>query len=286
MRRVALVVGVVAALGGLSAPGYANLQPAIVVGPNQSVTKSFPAILAANPAPKGHVDDLNLPEDPGPASCPNLPTCDEIPLILRRPAGLSVFDSYTFRVEVTWDGASDLDVYLWNEPPGPTPTRRARTNANPEVIDYPAIDRQSFHLDVNNAAGVNGGYTVKVTTRYARGERPSEAATSPSFDSPLDTVPSLTTTPSTELAAVATTTSIVPGDLIDPDLGNLSAAGPAPDIFRGGDAGDRPAAPVAGSTVFWRAGVLPFVVAGACGWVLYRRRPRALSYRRAPTSRR
>ena len=288
MRRILVVAAVGTLLSTVAAPARANLQDRLTVSPNQTVTREYPAIIGANPAPKQHNDDLNQPGDPDPATCSTVPTCDEIPLTVKHPAGLSVFDSFTFRVELRWEGTADLDLYLWYEPPGPTPTRRSITAAQPEVIVYPAGDTENYHLVVNNAAGLSQGYTVKVTSQYEHVDNPFDGAASPpSFNAaPSFTTPTFGVAPDTPSPG-GTTAPAPPQAAIDPDLGNLSAAGPAPNIFRDTATGTRRAhEPVAGATVFLWAVVVPLLATIAAGAVLYRRRPRALSYRAEPTSRR
>lgn len=281
-RLVSLVVVTLVVL--VAAPSRANLQERITVEANRTVTREYAGIVVANPAPKAHVDDVNAPPDPDPPTCSSLPSCDAIPLTVRRPAGYSVFDTFSVRIELHWQSGGDLDLYLWQDPPGPTPTRRAIGSSQPEVIVYPVGDAENYNVVVNNAASVNQGYTLVVRASYVRGERPSQfdaPTTVPFLDAapPLTTVPAVGTTDTT--VAAASGQQPFGSDLIDPDLGNLSAAGPAPDIFRDSvSSAARPHKPVAGSVVVLWGVVLPLVLASAVGALLYRRRPRALSYRR------
>jgi hypothetical protein len=268
----------------IAPPAHANPQERITAEPNRTVTRNYPTLIGTNPLPKAHNDDLNVPPDPDPPTCSSIPACDEIPLTIKRPSGFTVFDTFSVRIELRWQGGGDLDLYLWQEPPGLTPTRRAIGSSQPEVIVYPGGDSENYHLVVNNSGGLNQGYTLRVEATYLRGERPSQFD-SPTTVPPLAVAPPLTTIPlagTTDTTVGPATGARPPGaELIDPDLGNLSAAGPAPDIF--GDAsGDasRPPKPVAGSVVVIWGLVVPLVLASGVGALLYRRRPRALSYRR------
>jgi hypothetical protein len=264
----------------------ASAQDRITVDPGRTVTREFPAIVGVNPAPKQQNDDLNAPGDPDPGTCANLPSCDVIPLTVVQPPGLSVFDSFSLEIELRWDApGDDLDLYFWYDPQGTVVAKKSVTTAATEKITFQEPTSKKYQIVVNNAAGINSGYTLRVTSRYVHGDRPSDldaggSTTLPFFqeDSP-SAVRTPTTNPLAPAPDITTTTAFSIGD-VDPDLGGLSASGPAPQIFRDTAASTGHHKPVGGGVVALWSVVVPSLVLFAVLALLYRRRPKALSYKR------
>jgi hypothetical protein len=275
-----LVVGVALA----SAPAaHASSQDRVTVAPGQTVTRSYPAILGVNPVPKEHNEDLNQPGEPDPGTCADLPSCDVIPVTVTQPVGLSVFDTFALRIELRWQGVgaspSDLDLYLWYDPQGDVAAKKSAGSANPEAVVFTSPTSGAFQVVVNNAAGANSGYTLVVTSRYVRGERPSDLDLVPTTRPPLAAAlptgggpTAVTTAPLQSAPALG----VPAGEPLDPDLGNLTAAGRAPDIFKEASGSARRHRPVSGASIALWAGLFPILAAAAVGAVLYRRRPHAM----------
>jgi hypothetical protein len=259
----------------------------MTVEPNKPATRDFPRIIGVNPAAKQQNDDLNEPGDPDPGTCASLPSCDVVPLTVVQPRGLSVFDSFSLQIELRWRGSgavtSDLDLYLWYDPQGTVVAKKSVSTNNPERITFSQPTSVNYQVVVNNASGANDGYTLAVTSRYVRGDRPSDldlgAGTSvPSLDvgGTVSMFPTPSTAPSGSSAGPALTPSSLVASDVDPDLGGLSASGTAPKIFREAGTSSAKPKPVSGGVVLLWAVIVPLLAVAAAVTLLYRRRPRAL----------
>ena len=313
-RRAAAVAGVVSivvtvALSALGA-ARATTQPGMTGRPNESVTQEFPPIPATLPAA------LGAAEEPNPARCATLPSCDVVPLTVEQPESLSIFDDFYVDVELRWDRLAtpgvdnDLDLYLWLDPQSTGSLARSVTAEEPERLRFAQPTGGKYSIVVVNASGRNTGYTVVVHVIHTAGERPPEldvpsagpsrspsggaivgsadgpsssggaASSSPSAVSPGG-APSVGEPglPAVIPAAVAPTPELATLQRLDPSQLAASAAGG--DLFR--TAGGPPAAPrpVSGAVVALWGGLVPAATGVGALVVMRRRRPAVLAVRAA-----
>jgi hypothetical protein len=204
------------------ATGAANVDEPALVGnyvSQASDTNATPATCGA-PAPpaagtpaagtNGNVD--NAPSAGKPTTF-----CDNVPITVKPPAGLSVFDSWFLYMEVSWDRSQpggcptdpvvgttpcdDVDVFTYDDrqldPTTYNDTGDSASADDPEVAKIFQPNLGNYNLVVVNFAGVNRGYHVKAYIKVFKGQTPFEllapglnlgggAAGSPSGSAPGD----------------------------------------------------------------------------------------------------
>jgi hypothetical protein len=174
------------------------------------------------------------------------------------------------------------------------PAKKSVTTEASETVSLSSPTSGNYFVVVNNALGVNSGYSLTVTSVYRHGERPAELdgvagavrPPAPANPSPLadgSFAPELPSVPVPQ--AGVSVPGLVGVQPVDPDLAGLPSdlsPGAANDIFRDGDTATGPREPVSGLTVAVWAGLLPVLLVGAALFALYRRRPRALTVGTGP----
>jgi hypothetical protein len=205
MRRVLLGFGLLAGtlaflafFGAHASPAYANQRDKLVVDGNKGATEAdYPALIGNYPASQA--------ANPEPADCsdPSSPYCDAIPLDIQPPSGLTVFDTWFAYIAVSWDKSqpggcadlggvtddcNDVDIYTYDNKQidtahtSYTDTGDSASSDDPEVAKLFQPGLGVYNLIVNNFAGVNKGYHLKVTFEVFKGEKPFELlAPSPSL---------------------------------------------------------------------------------------------------------
>lgn len=196
MRRALLGLGLVvgalafvAFLGTTAKPAYATQRNTLVVTDAQPAEADYPALIGNYPASQA--------QNPGPADCNTTARtyCDVVPLNIKPPTGVTTFDSWFAYVEVSWDrtqpggcedvegvtnACNDVDIYtydnLQDDPAHAayTDTGDSASATDPEVAKLFQPSLGTYNLLVNNFAGANKGYHVKVTFKVFKGDKPYE----------------------------------------------------------------------------------------------------------------
>jgi hypothetical protein len=302
---LALLSGSALAAVALPAALRAGSQPALVVEPGTTVTRTYPALIGTFP------QGPSPSPEPDPANCANLPSCDVIPLTVVQPEGVSVFDEFALEVELRWPQDTpvpdDLSLYLWYDPQTANSAGSSITDRNPEVVRFAEPTSGAFSIVVANVSGPNTGYTVVVRSIYRRGSPPAELNPPPpptfgvgstarggasSSAPPAGAGP---TSPPTPARIVAGPPLILPSGEVapapppslaapapgDPALAALDArAGDATagggDLFRRSAGSGRPAPISPPLFILWTV-VAPLVVLVGAGLAFLRLRPKALT---------
>jgi hypothetical protein len=162
LRALVVVGGALLAtllLVGLALPASARLQPAIKLKAGQSLKQTYSPLVGAGP-----VQASGNPGTRNPTVCRDATYCDIVPLELSVPSSLKNSDTedYFLRLSVKWDAssASDIHIYLYNDPPTTTAIATSATANNPETLNLYRPEKAKYQLLVYNANGVNRGYEI------------------------------------------------------------------------------------------------------------------------------
>jgi hypothetical protein len=321
LRRSAIAALGLVALAVLP-PAPAGALPAdpITVQPGQSLTVEYgpiPGQDTATPNVLGPVD---------PMVCEASPACNLIVLEFAAPEGFNPEDdTYLAELVLTWPSvpvgdrnagaaSNDLDLYVWAaawaetdpgepchvpedapedfESPEYCSTNLARSAGPlpPERVRFDATSHRKYLLSVNNATGVNLGYTIEITSRYERFVEPTgipdadfvapsttdDRGSTPSSSGPGPSAGFDDLSPAAGLGGSSLGLEPLPGEQ-DAELAGLEGGGlPGSNFLRRPAASVGPAKPVSGATVAIWLALLPIVLgAGAAYWFV-RRRPSAL----------
>jgi hypothetical protein len=181
VRRLGLLLGVLALSPALPVSALDQAANGIKVGENQKVEKEFGPIAGQNPLPglPAPVPKLNTPEQ-----CRQAAYCDVVPLEVVLPPTLRPSDEFFVSVTLEWktdriDGISaggneyvkptdinDLDLYVWNDPvnEAQTPVQQSSTSVMPEKLRLFRPSKGKYSIVVFNYQGPNTGY--KLTVEY------------------------------------------------------------------------------------------------------------------------
>jgi hypothetical protein len=302
-----------------SAPSAALDAEPITVQPGQSLTVQYGPIPGQDPA----TPQVNAGVDP--MFCQLLPSCNLVPLEFVAPPTFSPEDdTYLAELTLTWDtipvgdrnagaASNDLDLYVWaaawaetepGEPchvPDPAPegfeapeycTHMLTKSAGalpPERVRFDATTHTKYLLAINNATGVNTGYTIDIASRYEPFEEPSgvpdeqfvppvtnddTASSTPTSSGGTTSVDELT--PAGGLGGGELSLEPLPGGP-DGELATLEGAGlPGANFLRRPEEAAGPPKPVSGATVAIWLAALPLVVGAAAVYWFVRKRPSAL----------
>jgi hypothetical protein len=183
-------VSVLALVAIPATPAGAVQRDQIVVDVNQTVTVKFPAFAPAT----------NYQQGRKPANCSvsTRLTCDAIPVTLNVDAGelaehssdylLTVETDWNARVKQTVQGQgvvsdNQLNTYVYTDPPRmagdpPTVTEEWYSSLDPPPtsLSFPAPIANKWTITVENFAGYNDGYTLKITLLYVGGGPGADAS--------------------------------------------------------------------------------------------------------------
>lgn len=283
----ALVTFVVPPAGALARPG-------ITLTEDEIKEVAFPGIAGNNPA-----NDLHTPEQ-----CNISAYCDTIPVTIVRPVDFDDTQDYFVQFQMTWDTqkipsvlepsgemtVNDMDMFIYNDPIQEDAGEdqdgvisSGGTQSEPEIA-YLSAPAGNYSIVVVNFAGVNRGYTIKLTWVSETIRNPFESL-APGYRPPTPTQPA-TLTPARPavpvggafeappLAAPSLTPALDAADAAfdsgfeDSDFGATLAA-PALVDFAPASV-EKPAPPSGLAVVLWML-VLPLAVTAFGGTLLSRR---------------
>ena len=302
LRTVSRISGALAATLGAAAalltfvvpPAGALARPGIVLTQDEIKEVTFPAIAGNNPA-----NDLHTPEQ-----CNISAYCDTIPLTIVRPPDFDDTQDYFVQFQMSWAtqkipsvlepsgemAVNDMDMFIYNDPIQPDAGPDAdgaisngATGSEPEIA-YLSAPEGKYSIVVVNFAGVNRGYTIKLTWVSETITSPFESL-APGYRPPTPTEPA-SLTPSAPAVPVGGDFEAPPlaAPSLTPDVADADAA-----FDSGFDAGDfdatlaapkpasfapasvtRPGPPSGLAVVLWML-VLPLAVTALGGSFLSRR---------------
>ena len=246
----------------------------------------------------------------GPGDCAVVPSCHVMALEVAQPA-IGPDEDFLVRLTISWDSrpvgessTNNLDVYVWNDPPGAAPIAQSTVN-EPETITLFRPEKPRYEIVVLNRFGPNTGYAVRAElsrealVRPFESVAPGQASRTPARPS-SNAAPAAAPGPPSGRGATPTveaTASDVPAPTVTPELAPAPAAMTEPDPQlaaladepAGLDSLSRPAvtgsagrgagrapAPVSGpAALFWMV-LLPLALVGGGGVWLKRQAPAAL----------
>jgi hypothetical protein len=278
---------------------------AFTLGPLAWATERERIVVERGPAIEREYPGLPAPNDPllndtvMPENCKTLPGCDTIPLTIVPPPGLTSNQDYFVEIVLSWDPTtnSDLQLYVWDDPPEtdpPTPQRviaQSSTSKNPERVLLYRPNEKSYFIVVHNPAGTapgnvpdpggpNTGYALRLEMTFRSYDSPFELLEPP----PPDFAPPATSAPGAEVAPPSrprttptspyTTVPLRPdasfGELIDRPSA-LDSLQPPGGIVAAPTFSRPRAGPVNGFLLALWAGVVPAAVVGGGALFLRRR---------------
>ncbi|MDQ1404158.1 MAG: hypothetical protein QOG03_2474 [Actinomycetota bacterium] len=200
-------VGFVAVLSATAKPAYANARDPITVTIDKPGEADEPALIGNNPSSQAQA--------PLPGDCRGATKtyCDVVPLDIKAPPGVSVFDAWFAYVEVSWDrtqpggcddvvvtnACNDVDIYTYDNTQEDPDHKSYTDKGDSASSDMPEASKLFqpalgiYNVVVNNFAGVNKGYHVKAYIRVFKGAKPFELlapTTTPSGDGAAAPTPS------------------------------------------------------------------------------------------------
>lgn len=175
IRRAAVLAGLALTAGLLSSPVAAfEKEPVLVISEGQTIEEEYTA------APVGAAG-----EETNPSLCAKRPDCDVVPLKVIVPDRLKSADTtedFFVRISMTWPmdvegpigtSENDMDMYIWDNPPGDEEVASGASSANPERASLVNPRKGDYSIVVVNFTGANRGYTLKaewitgeITTPY------------------------------------------------------------------------------------------------------------------------
>jgi hypothetical protein len=245
VRRVAglavtgALLGLLALTPAMPVAALDQAANAIRVTENQTVSKDYGPITAAQPAPglPSPAPKLNTPD-----RCKQAAYCDVVPLEIVLPPTLRPADEFFVTVTLDWktqtlpavsagghdytkpQEVNDLDLYVWNDPPADAPVQESATSSEPEQLRLFRPSKGKYSIVVFNYLGPNTGYKLTVTYKPEKIVPPFESL-APDFN-PVAT-PALPSEPPVDQSA---TPPALPIDTSAPVVTTTTAPAPPREV--------------------------------------------------------
>lgn len=181
----ATILGLLASAATLAVadPAGASRREGIEITGGQVVTKSYPPIRLNSGGGGAGSRKVNKPAD-----CNTVVYCDTVPLLVDVPPGTPDDSEFVVRISLKWEqtpgpvgtSSNDMDLYLWDDPQGTTDVAHSASSGNPEIANLVSPRKVKYQIVVDNFAGVNQGYELKV--EYISGDfTPPDESLDPTF---------------------------------------------------------------------------------------------------------